>query len=131
MPVFVNPAEYLLELTSSDFIGSDVEAQRKLDEIHENWRSSQEAATIKAAMPGDGSDKARSTITPKLQGGPNMAQIVMVLLHRSFIKSNRDLIAYWIRFAMYLGLAVMMGTVWLRLSTNQSSIQPFINAIVR
>lgn len=30
-----------------------------------------------------------------------------------------------------LGLAVMMGTVWLRLSTDQSSIIPFTNAIVR
>jgi ABC-type multidrug transport system permease subunit len=30
---------------------------------------------------------------------------------------------------MYMGLAVMMGTVWLRLSPNQSNIQSFINAI--
>ena len=28
------------------------------------------------------------------------------------------------------GLAVMMGTVWLRLETKQEDIQPFINAIV-
>ncbi|KAL1844843.1 hypothetical protein VTK73DRAFT_1685 [Phialemonium thermophilum] len=30
---------------------------------------------------------------------------------------------------MYTGLAVMMGTVWLRLSTSQSSIIPLTNAI--
>jgi ABC-type multidrug transport system permease subunit len=30
---------------------------------------------------------------------------------------------------MYLGLAVMMGTVWLRLGSQQVDIQPFINAI--
>lgn len=28
-----------------------------------------------------------------------------------------------------MGLAIMMGTVWLRLSSHQSNIQPFINAI--
>lgn len=31
---------------------------------------------------------------------------------------------------MYMGLAIMMGTVWLRLSPNQEHIQPFVNAIV-
>lgn len=56
--------------------------------------------------------------------------IVMALIHRSFIKSNRDVVAYGIRIVMYLGLAIMMGTVWLRLHTDQEYIQPFINAIV-
>ena len=31
---------------------------------------------------------------------------------------------------MYIGLAIMMGTVWVRLGTDQSSIMPFTNAIV-
>lgn len=30
---------------------------------------------------------------------------------------------------MYSGLAIMMGTVWLRLPYTQASIQPFINAL--
>ena len=59
-----------------------------------------------------------------------MGRILLALLHRSFIKSNRDVVAYGVRIAMYLGLAVMMGTVWLRLETSQDHIQPFINAIV-
>ncbi|KAI7597964.1 putative ABC transporter, partial [Hortaea werneckii] len=53
----------------------------------------------------------------------------MALTHRFFIKSYRDIIAYGIRIAMYMGLAVMMGTVWLRLSPTQGNIQSFINAI--
>lgn len=55
---------------------------------------------------------------------------VSTLLHRAFIKSYRDIVTYWIRLAMYMGLAMMMGTVWLRLETDQQSIQPFVNAIV-
>ena len=55
----------------------------------------------------------------------------MTLVHRSFVKSYRDVVAYGIRIAMYTGLAIMMGTVWLRLHTEQADIQPFINAIVR
>lgn len=37
--------------------------------------------------------------------------------------------AYGIRVAMYLGLAILMGTVFLRFKTEQSYIQPLINAI--
>ncbi|KAI3118642.1 hypothetical protein CBS147326_9936 [Penicillium roqueforti] len=40
-----------------------------------------------------------------------------------------DVVAYGICIVMYLGLAIMMGTVWLRLYTTQDYIQPFINAI--
>lgn len=60
---------------------------------------------------------------------PNMATQTLILLHRSFIKSYRDAVAYGIRIAMYVGLSIMMGTVWVRLSPTQESIQPFINAI--
>lgn len=56
--------------------------------------------------------------------------IPFILLHRLFIKSYRDIVAYWIRFAMYIGLAIMMGTVWLRLHTDQRDIQAYINALV-
>lgn len=52
-----------------------------------------------------------------------------VLLHRSFIKSYRDVMAYGIRIAMYFGLAILMGTVFLRFNTQQEYIQPFTNAI--
>jgi len=38
-------------------------------------------------------------------------------------------VAYEIRIIMYLGLAILMGTVFLRLKTSQEYIQPFINTI--
>ncbi|KAK7755365.1 hypothetical protein SLS62_002592 [Diatrype stigma] len=60
---------------------------------------------------------------------PGSLSLIATLLHRSFIKSYRDVVAYGIRIAMYTGLAIMMGTVWLRLSTDQASIIPFTNAI--
>lgn len=57
--------------------------------------------------------------------------VVVPLLKRAFKKTYRDVLVYGIRYAMYIGLAIMMGTVWLRLKTQQEYIQPFINAIVR
>jgi hypothetical protein len=77
---------------------------------------------------------------------PSLPKLTLTLLHRLFVKSYRDFVAYEIRILMYLGmlynrfvksetkqgiaLAIMMGTVWLRLQTSQNYIQPFINAIV-
>jgi len=52
-----------------------------------------------------------------------------VLLSRSWIKAYRDIVAYWIRIIMYLGLAILMGTVFLRLHRTQTDIQPYINAL--
>lgn len=52
-----------------------------------------------------------------------------MLLHRSWIKAYRDIVAYWIRIIMYLGLAILMGTVFLRLKRTQNDIQPYINAL--
>ena len=68
------------------------------------------------------------TMTTKLSKG-NFPIVLMTLVHRAFVKSYRDVVAYGIRIAMYTGLAIMMGTVWLRLHTEQDDIQPFINAI--
>ena len=55
--------------------------------------------------------------------------VLLALLHRNYIKSYRDIIAYGIRIAMYLGLAIMMGTVWVRLAPHQRNIEYFSNSI--
>lgn len=59
----------------------------------------------------------------------NVLSQTWTLLQRQWVKARRDMLAYYVRVAMYLGLAILMGTVWLRLSTAQQNIQPFINAI--
>lgn len=50
MPLYVNPAEFLLDATSSDFASSHEEVQQHLDKIHTDWEESQEAAAIIAAI---------------------------------------------------------------------------------
>jgi hypothetical protein len=44
-------------------------------------------------------------------------------------KSYRDPLAYGVRIAMYLGLAILMGTVWLRLSYSQENIQNILDGL--
>lgn len=127
IPLYVNPAEFLLDLTSSDFSLNDEGSQPRLDKIHSAWESFSKVSSPSAAEPKtDSGSKANLSFQRRHS---SMPRVIMALLHRNFIKSYRDVVAYGIRFAMYIGLAIMMGTVWLRLSPIQSHIQPFINAI--
>ncbi|ROW12376.1 hypothetical protein VMCG_00091 [Cytospora schulzeri] len=103
IPLHVNPAEFLLDLNQE---GEEDAQGRELEGLHRAWLASPLAGQLS-----------------------NIVGLVLTLLHRSFIKSYRDVIAYGVRMAMYLGLAIMMGTVWVRLKTEQEYIQPYINAI--
>ncbi|KAL8829070.1 MAG: hypothetical protein Q9170_006324, partial [Blastenia crenularia] len=128
IPHFVNPAEFLLDVSSSDFARENHDAGT-IQKLHADWQSSPNAEALHSSTEPSLNEKAGSKyhLEGKLQAG--FLAIVLALLHRSFIKSYRDVVAYGIRFAMYAGLAIMMGTVWLRLPETQSSIQPFTNAI--
>ncbi|RDA84580.1 hypothetical protein CP532_1120 [Ophiocordyceps camponoti-leonardi (nom. inval.)] len=130
IPQRVNPAEFLLETTNVEFAQDKDKARRRLDELHQAWKTSMLAEEAGAIIRA----------TPKLDGyvhleqqpdeaKPGLARRTWLLVQRSIIKSYRDVFAYGIRLAMYMGLALMMGTVWLRLEPNQASIQPYINAI--
>ena len=130
VPIHVNPPEHLLEITSTDFLlGEDVDASSRVHRLQHNWEQSAQAKTLLASLPSTQAADKDAGLTSESGSRSPFLTITLALLHRSFIKSYRDVVAYGIRFAMYLGLAVMMGTVWLRLPPTQSSIQPFINAI--
>lgn len=128
VPMQTNPAEFLLELMNVDFAGEHSDAHDRLQWIQRSWVNSQPAhelaSQIQAAARVGG---ILPTYKPKSY---SLLAITIVLIYRSFIKSYRDIVAYGIRIGMYTGLAIMMGTVWLRLHTTQYDIQPYVNAIV-
>ncbi|OJZ91929.1 hypothetical protein ASPFODRAFT_121450 [Aspergillus luchuensis CBS 106.47] len=132
LPMNTNPAEFILDLVSSDFAGSThAMSKDQVQRIHASWTESPNAAALTEQVSQRTvlSEKQPAKFDMDELSRPGILSITLTLLHRSFIKSYRDVVAYGIRIVMYLGLAIMMGTVWLRLHTEQSYIQPFINAI--
>ncbi|KAH6653867.1 P-loop containing nucleoside triphosphate hydrolase protein [Truncatella angustata] len=132
IPLHTNVAEYLLELVNTDFALDKTSAQHKVEHLQNAWERSAGRAAVDAEIVQvriDGKDDDGQRLFDYARQKPNMLGIILTLLHRSFIKSYRDVVAYGIRVAMYFGLAVMMGTVWLRLGTDQSSIIPITNGI--
>ena len=132
MPTEINPAEFLLDLINTDFVREGDDSKARENAILNAWTLSSTYQSLKSAISStttsaSPTEKASlSHINPRNQ---SPILVPLALLHRSWIKSYRDVVAYGIRIAMYLGLAILMGTVFLRLSTSQTSIQPFINAI--
>ncbi|CAZ80321.1 unnamed protein product [Tuber melanosporum] len=116
IPPLTNPAEFLLDVCNTDFdnsatdVGGEESRIARLNRLMEAWSPKSSATEISSTPFAD------------FEGA-------LMLLQRLWLKSYRDLLAYWIRVIMYLGLAFMMGTVWLRLGRGQDNIQPFINAI--
>ena len=128
MPLYTNPAEYAIQLVNTDFSRSSPQSSDKLAHLHNSWSSSAAAALLSHQISAGTIAQAS---LPTLASSPsaNPLTIPLTLIHRSFIKSHRDIIAYGLRIGMYLCLAILMGTVWLRLSPTQSNIPAFTNAI--
>lgn len=103
MPTYINPAEFLLDLTSSDFAHGDEEASSRIEEVHSDWKRSADAKSLSAKIQAISKRKDEAGPLVEANSRAPFAKIVLALLHRSFIKSYRDVVAYGIRFAMYIG----------------------------
>lgn len=128
MPPQTNPAEFLLDLTNVDFETDSELACTKIVQLQESWSRSSTARDEITRIVTSGFEPFFDT-SKEPTGRRHMAA-TWILLHRSYIKSHRDVVVYGIRFGMYLGLAILMGTVWLRLPPTQSSIIPFTTCIL-
>ncbi|OCK75191.1 putative ATP-binding cassette transporter [Lepidopterella palustris CBS 459.81] len=131
MPPETNPAEFYLDLINTDLAKAGDEVFERIGQITQAWsENSQNQRLIEEidiiSRRVEDTDRDLSKFKVEM---PAPWVVPMVLLQRSWIKSYRDIVTYGIRVIMYLGLAILMGTVFLRLKSNQEYIQPFINSI--
>jgi len=130
MPILTNPADFILRLTNIDFERDTEAACAKIKKIHEAWKLSPNAAAETSITTNLPSLTEADYFVTHGSDGNRILSTTWTVLHRSWIKSHRDVLVYGLRFGMYLGLAILMGTVWLRLPPTQSSLQPFANCIL-
>lgn len=111
MPLYTNPAEYLLDLTSSDF-AHDGSAQSRVERLHTDWTNSTEIRSLKTFIASLACEDNKVGALSEIRFRTSFLNVVLALLHRSFIKSYRDVVAYGIRFAMYLGQSLTAPSSW-------------------
>jgi hypothetical protein len=132
VPDRMNPAEFALDFVNTDFARSKEDAEQQLSEVTSSWYPSEQ----KKVTDGELSDElvrnsmgTEVTVDTTFASTPSNLSLIATLIHRSFLKSYRDVVVYGIRVAMYLSLALLMGTVWLRLEPDQDNIPAFVSAI--
>lgn len=106
VPEHTNPAEFLLDIVSSDFGGAKGQAQDRVQQIQNDWAASSQSTAVmrRVSERTRESEKAAGGIlSPEDMARPGPFTITAALLHRSWIKSYRDVVAYGIRILMYLG----------------------------
>ena len=120
MPAMINPAEYILDTVNTDFAEDRNEARRQLGLLHEHWRVSPEAARLKEEISHFRLTQEEVRVDQQKFSLPQKMHLPLVLLHRSFIKSYRDVVAYGIRIAMYTGRFPRFWITWkLRLTVSR------------
>ncbi|KAJ6084052.1 ATP-binding cassette sub-family G member 5 [Penicillium sp. IBT 16267x] len=127
IPPETNLAEFFLDLINTD-LDKNGEIRARTQRVTEEWNVSTERKQLDEVIRKV-AESSSHDLSHYKAAKPSVWTRPFVLLNRSWIKSYRDIMAYGIRIAMYLGLAMLMGTVFLRFSTEQQYIQPYINAI--
>ncbi len=103
IPNHTNPAEFVLELLNVDFDHDQERARGRLEALQASWCSDADARALVEMIETNVRAKESVLADDSSHRNHNMASDVMTLVHRLFIKSYRDVVAYGIRIAMYLG----------------------------
>ena len=127
IPAETNAAEFFLDLINTD-LDKDGSIQQRADDVCKSWSLSDNHARLRDAIQKASESSSSDSLKYEIER-PSPWRVPAVLLHRLWIKSYRDALTYGVRVVMYLGLAILMGTVFLRFRAEQRYVQPYINAI--
>ncbi|XP_055816130.1 ABC transporter G family member 1-like [Solanum dulcamara] len=126
-PTLQNPSDHFLKTINSDF-------DQDIEEGPTRRKSTEEVINI-LIKSYSGSDKYRAVRSQvaeicKQEGEvlekrsrANFATQSLVLTRRSFVNMSRDLGYYWMRLAVYIVIAVGLGTIYYDVGFSYSSIQ--------
>jgi hypothetical protein len=104
MPVQMNPAEFILELLNVDFATQQDRARARLDQMQRAWQLSDQAKHVGMEIVALNQQPRGDALGNGKISRANFFVVVLALLHRSFIKSHRDVVVYGVRVAMYTGM---------------------------
>lgn len=122
-PQFSNPADIVAELVNTDFNkeeSMDVEEGRcvsRLTSLVEAWKKHE----------SDEQQSKYESVSQSLKSHANdsvldFASKTYTLLERNFLNYSRNLLAYGVRMAMYIGLGVLLATIWVNLKQSDDRL---------
>jgi ABC-type multidrug transport system permease subunit len=118
-PRFSNPADHMLKLVSDDFV---VQVNEKeilpVEALADLWK---ERSSSKESSHLSGQDIILKPTAPI--DSRKLLSTTLTLTRRNVLNYRRNLLAYGIRFGMYIGMGILLATIWVNLKQDDSHIQ--------
>ncbi|XP_073149420.1 ABC transporter G family member 1-like isoform X3 [Henckelia pumila] len=132
-PAMRNPSDHYLRTINQDFdvdveqgFGAKLTAAEAINILINSYNSSETFQQVKRSVNkicqqnNSGVALLEKTSSERRAGFTTQC---LVLTRRSFTNMHRDLGYYWLRFAIYIGLSLSIGTIFYDLGFSYSSIQ--------
>ncbi|GAA5947430.1 hypothetical protein JCM3765_001675 [Sporobolomyces pararoseus] len=125
-PKFCNPADHCVQLVNTEFMKRDNSTRSPLEHLShysDLWTQYQTEKPRQSLSP---EHDYSLTFGEKSRGG--IAGIVgnlrklNVLMHRNLLNYSRNILAYGIRLGMYMGMALLLATIWIHLGYSAEKI---------
>jgi len=121
IPSHSNPSDVYLQMTNLDFVMDRQEGKDRVAALCSAFRASPEQAIILEDI-----EKIRRGPSSNFQGTVGyvngFAYQTKTLMARAFLNALKNPLSYWIRVAMYVILAGLMGTTWYRMDDAQATV---------
>lgn len=130
-PEHANPADFYLSRINIDFMPDRATGEQHIQKFIASYESSsakrlaeKEVNDVLAAAEKDAVGDLSFDVP---QGYDRYARGFFVqtyfITRRTFSNAYRNILLYWIRVAMYVALALLMGTVWWQVGFEQKNVQ--------
>lgn len=127
-PPYANPADHFLKLVNSDFMRDMTEAEQHITTFSISFSKSLNKLEVERQinemieLSNMNYEEPISKKTTKRYARSFMAQTV-ILMKRSYKNAMRNVLMFWIRVAMYMCLALLMGAAWWQVGYHQNNVQ--------
>ncbi|KAL5524718.1 hypothetical protein ACEPAF_9863 [Sanghuangporus sanghuang] len=134
VPLHANPADHALDVTSTDFIRDAAQREMRARELAERWETYAQVHQAEYIPHLTAKIERGVAIAKKLQNpvGEERRSVLgnlhrgihqtFILMERNAINYSRNLLAYGVRIGMYLGMGVLLATVWVNLAQTSAKI---------
>ncbi|CAG8441913.1 14201_t:CDS:2 [Acaulospora colombiana] len=133
-PPYANPADHFLTLINSDFMKDRSEAEKLTNSFIEAFQGSEFKTEvdneIKKLIEESRSDESLAVISSKTTNryARNFFAQSGIIMMRSLKNALRNVLMFWIRVAMYVMLAFLMGSTWWQVGFEQKNVQDRFSA---
>ena len=133
VPPMTSSSEFVLDLINGDF-GDPAVATARVNNICDEWLKSKQSVEalieVRNQKPPEVPLRIRMALSASTSfHTTSFAQQLKVLTRRVFLNTLRNPLVIWMRMVMYIGLALMIGTVWINIGDGADVIVDIIGVI--